>query len=59
MKKLILALAILSTTAPAFALMGFLQSESVNYAQNVKYCRYSNGVILTVSPISLCPLSIN
>ena len=57
MKRIILALAILSTTAPAFALMGFLQSQSTSGM--MRYCVYSNGVIITISSIALCPLTIN
>lgn len=36
-------------------LTGFLQ-ETINNG-NVRYCKYSNGVITTISNFSLCPLS--
>jgi len=57
MKKTLAALAILLTCSSAFAIMGFLQSEQVN--GSVKYCKYSNGVIVTVQSYELCPLSVN
>ena len=36
-------------------LTGFLQQTVDNGA--VRYCKYSNGVINTISTVSLCPLS--
>ena len=57
MKKLVAAATIIMCTAPAFAVTGFLQSESIN--GGLKYCYYSNGAILTVASHSLCPMSVN
>lgn len=50
----VLAPAVSTATAPV-GLMGFLQSQSVNGF--LRYCKYSNGVINTISSVSLCPLS--
>jgi outer membrane biogenesis lipoprotein LolB len=36
-------------------LTGFLQQTVDN--GNVRYCKYSNGVINTISTVSLCPLN--
>lgn len=40
----------------AFALMGFLEDEFTN--GSLKYCYYSNGVVITVKSYKLCPISI-
>lgn len=40
----------------AFAVMGFLTDQSTKGLN--KYCEYSNGVIITISSVELCPLSI-
>jgi hypothetical protein len=56
--KLILAATLIAMSATsAVALMGFKKDEWTNGSN--KYCEYSNGVIITISIISLCPLSIN
>ena len=55
--KTVLAGILFASCSSAFALMGFLESESVNGMN--RYCKYSNGVILTVSAVALCPLSVN
>ncbi len=55
MKKVLFAVVATMVCASALAIPGFLQSQTVN--GSVKYCRYSNGVILTVGIIDLCPLS--
>jgi len=57
MKKIIFAAAILSITAPAFAVMGFLQSQHTS--GSLRFCHYSNGAIVTVQSYELCPLSVN
>lgn len=36
-------------------MQGFLQQNTQNGA--VRYCKYSNGVITTISSVNLCPLS--
>lgn len=43
--------------APSAMLTGFLQGETAN--RDLKYCRYSNGVVTTISAVTLCPLSTN
>ena len=53
-----LALACIALAAtPAFAIYGALQGSEVN--GNLQYCYYSNGVILTVSSVELCPISVD
>jgi hypothetical protein len=54
MKALIITGLILASSS-AMAL-GFKVSESTNGTN--KYCSYSNGVVITISIVSLCPLSI-
>lgn len=44
-----------SPTSPII-LPGMLRSQSVNGF--LRYCRYSNGVIVTISSIDLCPLNL-
>jgi len=41
--------------ASAFAVMGTLTSQSVN--GSLRYCKYSNGVIVTVNSYELCPVT--
>lgn len=36
-------------------MQGFLQQNTQNGA--VRYCKYSNGVITTISSVNLCPLN--
>jgi hypothetical protein len=45
-----------NSIAPAAStgLTGFLNSQEVN--GTLRYCKYSNGVIRTISSVSLCPL---
>lgn len=47
----------ISQPAPSapMVLMGFLQNQSVNGL--LRYCRYSNGVVNTISSTDLCPLN--
>jgi hypothetical protein len=40
---------------PPAVIMGFLQGQSVSGA--LRYCRYSNGVVSTVSVAAFCPMS--
>lgn len=42
------------SVSPA-GIMGMLQSQSAN--GTLRYCRYSNGVVTTISIVSLCPLN--
>lgn len=56
MKSAIFSIALLFS-ASAFAVTGYLQGEQTNGM--LKYCKYSNGVIITVNSFELCPLSIN
>lgn len=55
MKK-VLAIIAMSICASAWA-FGSLVGEQVN--GSVKYCKYSNGVIITVNSYELCPITIN
>jgi hypothetical protein len=41
--------------SPTGGVVGFLQNQSVNGM--LRYCRYSNGVVVTISSVSLCPLN--
>lgn len=41
--------------SPPGVVAGFLQSQSVNGF--LRYCRYSNGIVNTISVTTLCPLS--
>jgi len=41
----------------SFALLVFLRSESVS--EGNRYCKYSDGYILTIDRLELCPLSID
>ena len=59
MKKILISLAILATLTTNYPVqaqvMGFLKSEKIN--GNIKYCYYSNGVILTIYSYELCKLT--
>ena len=55
--KTIIGLILLVSCASAFALKGFLESESEN--GTLRYCKYSNGVIITISSPKICPLSVD
>jgi len=59
MKSLLTAVALTAALAStnALAITGFLNGQSTSGMH--RYCYYSNGVILTISATSLCPLSIN
>ena len=57
LKLVLLATAVCLCGTSALALTGFLEDQSTNGA--LTYCSYSNGVIITISSIKLCPLSIN
>ena len=41
--------------ASAFAVMGILTGQSIN--GGLRYCQYSNGVIVTVNSYELCPVT--
>jgi len=56
MKKLILA-ALLAVTFSANAVTGYLNSQWVE--GQWRYCKYSNGKILTVKSHRVCPNSID
>ena len=56
-KKVIAIAVVALVCTSAFAITGFLRSQSTS-GQN-KYCTYSNGVIITISAVELCPLSID
>jgi hypothetical protein len=49
--------ALVFASSNVFALTGFLTDQRLN--GSLRYCTYSNGVILTISSLSLCPLSID
>ncbi len=57
MKKLIIAVVLAATAAPAMAqnMTYYLVSQWVDGAN--RFCKYSNGAVIPVG-ISLCPLSI-
>jgi hypothetical protein len=40
---------------PSGSIMGFLQSQSTS--GQLRYCRYSNGVVTTLNIMDLCPLN--
>ena len=52
---LFIGLAVFSVSA--FALTGFLDKQWTEGSN--KYCKYSNGKIVTVASYQLCPLSID
>lgn len=55
MKTIIGAFA-LAFCASAFAYPGVLEREWVN--GQYRYCKYNNGVVVTVNAYDLCPLMI-
>lgn len=55
MKKAIIVCALFASTV-AFAMGGVLDSEHTN--GTVKYCKYSNDVIITIASYKMCPMSI-
>lgn len=55
MKIALTALALIASTAPAYAMTWFLTSQWMDGGQ--RFCRYGNGTILNVG-VNLCPLSI-
>lgn len=57
MKKLTAILFMVFFSLSASALTGFLESQWTE--GQWKYCKYSNGKIITISNVSLCPLSID
>lgn len=56
MKKFLMAIILASITVSAYAIFGSLVEQKTNGA--LKYCKYSNGVIITVNNYELCPISI-
>ena len=57
MKRLFIAATTILLCASAFAAFGALEKEWVK--DSLKYCKYSNGVILTVKAYELCPITID
>lgn len=57
MKKILSAIALVLVTSIAFAAPGFLDSESANGA--LRYCKYSNGVVITIKDTAMCPAKVN
>ncbi len=55
--KTIIGLILMASCAAALALGGFLESESEN--GTLRYCKYSNGVVITISSLRICPLKID
>lgn len=55
MKILAAALALVATTAPAYAMTWFLTDQWT--ANGARFCKYGNGTVLNVGA-RLCPLSI-
>ena len=53
--KTIVALVTVLFSMSAFAIYGTLQSSTIEGAN--KYCKYSNGVIITIKSYKLCPIS--
>ena len=56
MKRLIV-LTLISLAASSAMARAFLESEEEN--GSVKYCKYSNDVIITINYLKACPLAIN
>lgn len=54
--KSVFAIFAMALCTSAFS-MGFLQGQSTNGM--LRYCKYSNGVIITINIVELCPLSID
>lgn len=57
MKKTFAAILVMAICTSAFAMFGSLVGEQTN--GNVKYCKYSNGVIITIESYKVCPVSVN
>jgi hypothetical protein len=55
--KAIIFCMLLILSSSALALTGFLNGERTQGMN--KYCYYSNGVVITINSISLCPLQVN
>jgi len=49
------ALAPVPMAAAPAGLMGFLQDQSIN--GTLRYCKYSNGIVNTISVMQICPLN--
>jgi hypothetical protein len=56
MKKMLIALTIATACGSAYAVFGTLVGEKIN--GGLKYCTYSNGVILTINSYEVCPTSV-
>ena len=53
--KIFIAIIALVGSASAFAVFGTLVSETVN--GSLKYCKYSNGVVITIKSYEVCPVT--
>ncbi len=53
--KVLVGIIALLTAASAFAVFGTLVGQSIK--GSLKYCEYSNGVILTIASYQICPVS--
>ena len=56
MKHFLSVIALLVVAGPALA-FGSLVSQQVN--GSLRYCKYSNGVIVTINSYELCPVTVN
>jgi long-subunit fatty acid transport protein len=56
MKKLALVVTLVLAAGSAFA-TAFLVGQSTS--GQLRYCKYSNGAVMTVDVADLCPLQIN
>lgn len=54
MKTFIAIIALVGSTS-AFAVFGTLVSETIN--GSLKYCKYSNGVVITIKSYEVCPVT--
>ena len=53
--KIFIAIIALLGSASAFAVFGTLVSETIN--GSLKYCKYSNGVVITIKSYEMCPVT--
>jgi len=56
MKKLPLLIILLATIS-AYAFTAYLVSSTLN--GTIRYCKYSDGRIITIQGYELCPLQLN
>ena len=55
--KTAVAIMFITLASQSFALKGFKEGEWTDGGN--KYCKYSNGVIITIKSHKLCPLSVD